>query len=48
MEESISGMEDTKEEIDTSVKVNVKAKKFPTQNSQGIWNTMKRSNLKII
>jgi hypothetical protein len=31
-----------------SVKENVKAKKFLTQNIQKIWNTMKRPNLQII
>ena len=45
MEERISGIEDTIEEIDTTVNENVRAKKFLTQNIQGIWNTMKRINL---
>ena len=48
MEERISGIEDTIEEIDTSVKENVKPKNFMTQNIQEIWDTMKRPNLRII
>jgi hypothetical protein len=36
MEERISGIEDTIEEIDTSVKENVKPKKFLTQTSRKI------------
>ena len=35
-EKRISGIEDTIEEIDTSVKENVKSKKFLTQNIQEI------------
>jgi hypothetical protein len=41
----ISGIEDTVEGMDTSVKEHAKSKKFLTQN---IWNTMKRPNLRII
>jgi hypothetical protein len=43
MEERISGIENTTEEIDTSIKENVKSKKKKkvTQNIQEIWNTMK-------
>ena len=48
MEDIFSGVEDTIEEIDTSVKENVKSKKFLTQNIQEIWDTMKRPNLRII
>jgi hypothetical protein len=48
MKERIWGVEDTIEEIDTSVKENVKARKFLTQNTQKIWGTMKRPNLRII
>ena len=48
MEDKISGVEDTIEEIDTSVKENVKARKFLTQTTQKIWGTMKRPNLRII
>jgi hypothetical protein len=48
MEERISGIKDTIEEINTSIKKNVKYKKFLTQNIQEIWDTMKRSNLRII
>ena len=36
MEERLSSIEDTVEEIDTSVKANVKSKKIPTQNIQKI------------
>jgi hypothetical protein len=43
-----SGIEDTTEDIDTSVKENVKARKFLIQNIQEIWDMMKRSNLRII
>lgn len=46
MEERISATEDIIEEIDTSVKVNVKSKKFLNQNMQEIWDSMKRSNLR--
>ena len=45
MEERIS---DIKEETDTSVKESIKSKKFLTQNSQELWDTMKRPNLRII
>ena len=37
MEGRISGTEDTREEMDTSVKENVKSKKFLTQKIQEIW-----------
>ena len=48
MEERISGIEDTIEETDPSVKEHVKFSKFLTQNIQEIWDTIKRPNLKII
>ena len=48
MEERISGIEDTTEEINSLVKENIKSNKFLTQNIQDIWNTMKRSSLTII
>ena len=47
MEERSSGVEDTTEEIGSSVKENVKSKKFLTQNIQKIWDTMKRPSLRI-
>ena len=47
-EESISGIEDTIKEMDTSLKENVKSQNFLTQSIQEIWDTMKRSNLRII
>ena len=48
MEDRISGVEDTIEEIDSLVKENVKYNKFLAQNIQEIWDTMKRPNLRII
>jgi uncharacterized coiled-coil protein SlyX len=42
MEERISGVEDTIEEMDTSVKGNVKYRRILAHNIQEIWNTMKR------
>jgi archaellum component FlaC len=48
MEEKISGVEDTIEDIETSVEENTKCKKFLTQNSQEIWDTLKRPNIRII
>ena len=48
MEERISGIENTREEIDTPVKENAKYNKFLTQNIQEIWDKMKRINLRII
>lgn len=39
MEERISGAEDTEEEMDTSIKENVKwTKNFLTQNIQEMWD----------
>jgi translation initiation factor 2B subunit (eIF-2B alpha/beta/delta family) len=48
MEKRISGLEDTVEEIDISVKENAKSKRFLIQNIQEIWDTMKTPNLRII
>ena len=48
MEERITSAEDTIEEIDSSVKENIKSNKSLTQNIQEIWDTIKRSNLRII
>ena len=48
IEERISGVEDTIEEIDSLVKENSKSNKFLTQNIQKIWNTVKRPNLRIV
>ena len=48
MEERISSTEDTIEEINSSVKENIKSSKSLTQNIQEICDTMKRPNLKII
>ena len=47
MEERISGTEDTIVEIDSLVKENITFNKFLRQNIQEIWDTMKRSNLRI-
>jgi hypothetical protein len=48
MEERISGAEDTIENIDTTIKENVKCKKILTQNIQEIQDTMRIPNLRII
>jgi chromosome segregation ATPase len=48
IEERISGAEDTIENIDTTIKENAKYKKLLTQNIQGIQDTMRRPNLRII
>ena len=47
MEERISGIENTIEEIDLLVKENIKSNKFLPQNIQEIWDTVKRPNLRI-
>ena len=47
-EERISGEEDTIENIDTTIKENVKCKKILTQNIQEIQDTMRRPTLRII
>ena len=48
IEERISGAEDTIENIDTTIKENVKCKKILPQNNQEIQDTMRRPNLRII
>ena len=48
MEERISGVNNSIEEIDSPIKENVKSSKFLTQNIQEIWETMKRPNIRII
>ena len=48
IEERLSGTEDTKEEVDSLITGNIKAKKVITQRIQKIWNTMKRPHLRII
>ena len=48
MEERISGVEDTRENIDIAVKENAQYKKLLTQNIQEIQDTMRRQNLRII
>jgi hypothetical protein len=47
MEERISCVEDTIEEIDISVKENVKFKNLLTENILEIWDTMTNPNLRI-
>ena len=44
MEERTSSIEDTIEEVDTSVKENVESKKLLTQNIQEILDIMKDQN----
>jgi chromosome segregation ATPase len=48
MEKRISGVEDSIENMDTTIKENAKCKKILTQNIQEIQDTMKRPNLRII
>ena len=48
IEERISGLEDTEEEIDPTLKENSKHKKLLIQSIQKIQDTMKRPNLRII
>ena len=48
IEERILGVDDTIEEIDSLVKEYIKSNKFLTQNIQEIWDTIKRSNLRIL
>jgi hypothetical protein len=45
MEEGCSGIEDEKEEMNTSIKENVKSKKLQAQNVHETWDTTKRPNL---
>jgi hypothetical protein len=40
MEERLSSVEDIMEEVDILVKENAKCKKFLTQNTQEIWDTI--------
>ena len=47
IKERISHMENTIVESYASVKENAKSENFLTQNSQEIWDTMKRPNLRI-
>lgn len=48
--ERLSGLEDTIEEMVTFIKENVKSKTYLARkkNIQEIWDTMKRTNLKVI
>jgi restriction endonuclease len=48
IEKRISGIKDRIVEINTLVKESIKSKMFLTQNIQEIWDTIKRSNLRII
>jgi hypothetical protein len=48
IEERISGADDTRENIDTTVKENAKCKKLLTRNTQEIQDIMRRPNLRII
>jgi hypothetical protein len=48
IEKRISGIEDTTENIDTTIKENVKCRKILTQNIQEIQDTTRRPNLRII
>jgi L-fucose isomerase-like protein len=47
-EKRISGVEDTIENMDTTVKENAEGKKLLSQNIQEIQDTMRRPNLRII
>jgi hypothetical protein len=48
MEERISGAEDSKQSISTTIKENTKCRKILTQSIQEIHDTMRRPNLQII
>jgi hypothetical protein len=48
LEERISDAEDSKENMDITIKENAKFKKILTQNIQEIQNKMRRKNLQII
>jgi septation ring formation regulator EzrA len=48
MEERISGIEDSIENMDTTIKENAKCKKILIQNIQEIQDTMRRPNLRTI
>lgn len=41
MEEKISGVEDTIEEIDSPIKENIKSNEFLSRNIREIWDTKK-------
>jgi hypothetical protein len=47
IEERILGAEDTKENMDTTIKENAKCKKILTHNIQEIQDTIRRPNLRI-
>jgi hypothetical protein len=47
MKKRISGAEDRLEEMNTSVKENVKSKKLLAQSIQGPWVSLRRPNLRI-
>ena len=47
-EERLSGVEETRENIETTTKESVKYKKILAQNIQEIQDTMRRPNLNII
>ena len=48
MEDRISGVDNTIEEINLLVKEKTKPKKHMTQNTQEIWDMLKRENLRIL
>ncbi|KAK7829649.1 hypothetical protein U0070_013335 [Myodes glareolus] len=48
MEDKTSGIEDQVEEMNTSVKENVECQKIQVQNIQEIWDTVKRSNIRVL
>jgi hypothetical protein len=48
IEKRILGVDDTIENINTTIKENVKCKRILTQNIQEIQNTTRRPNLRII
>lgn len=48
LEERILGVEDSREEMNISVKENVKSKKLLAQKIQDIWDSMQRPNLRIV
>ena len=48
MEERISSIKDTTQEVNSSVKENIKCNKSLAQNIQEIWDTMKRPNQRIL
>jgi hypothetical protein len=48
VEERISDIEDTIEEVGTMVKENIKSKKLLVQKIQEIWDMIKISNLRMV